>query len=792
MKKKKKFNIFVLLCLLVIVAILLNWIVFFIFNRFISDIRSQTNEMISVERGLNSFIKEFEDYYEKQKNYLDTYLDLRFSYVNMENVSHKEFRDFGSFKNISKVDDLKPLFDILSSEMKKIHVLESEILKWRKESYLTFEDIKEGRSLSEIRNTIMGLKNSINFLDEQSFDLSDQDVNHLSKNKNSDYLLFRYQIDELSLCIEKLHVEMDIDNLVKFGNNGIKNSLAKINNSISLLIDGDIKSRNSSIDSLNQLTGLIFGKGYFLDQAQHSKVKEEGYFQLKQKYLQAVSLQNNLLDALEESHINISLLIKDLKDSTWTRLKEALSRQRLLFSKTWERLIRILVIAIGVFIFISLAIALFIKNQIEKERKIKNEITSIINGAGDAMLVLDRDYSVIRVNDKMAEITGISHEDSIGKKYYELFSGSSIHEHRRILKSVLEKGKNIQFELLEKDKDGLEIPFDVMVVPLKENGRIISILESYRDISEYKKMQKKIEKNNRSLLQSEIALKNILWDLRASHIELRDTQKQLIKSEKMASVGQLSAGVAHEINNPTGFVLSNLEVLTGNITTLFETIENTDYLIKKYLPKEKDANLKFHEEFEEKIQTEEVEFLKDDLPSLVAESIEGVRRIKKIVGNLKNFAHPGKEEQKPTDVNEELEKALNLIHNEIKYNCEVIKDFQEVPTFKANSQQLEQVFINIIINAAQSIEKKGIITIKTYLKNSVVIVEIADNGSGISKADVGQIFNPFFTTKDVGKGTGLGLSIVYRIIEDHGGKIEVESQIGKGTKFIISLPTNNK
>lgn len=269
--------------------------------------------------------------------------------------------------------------------------------------------------------------------------------------------------------------------------------------------------------------------------------------------------------------------------------------------------------------------------------------------------------------------------------------------------------------------------------------------------------------------------------------QLKEAQKQLVQSEKMAGIGQLAAGVAHEINNPTGFVLTNLNCLKENVDLLFEVINRMEKLATEHVP-DNDDNSAFHKELKAITANEEMQFVKEDFPGLIAQTIEGAERIKRIVGNLKNFAHPAEEGKNPVNVNIEIDKALNLVNNEIKYNCSVVKDLREVPLVLANSQQIEQVFINILVNAAQAMERKGVININSYFKDPFVVIEISDNGKGIAESNINKIFNPFFTTKDVGKGTGLGLSIVYGIIEDHKGEIKVYSKVDEGTKFTISLP----
>ena len=273
---------------------------------------------------------------------------------------------------------------------------------------------------------------------------------------------------------------------------------------------------------------------------------------------------------------------------------------------------------------------------------------------------------------------------------------------------------------------------------------------------------------------------------------LEDTQAQMLQSEKMASIGQLAAGVAHEINNPTGFVSSNLK-------TLSDYQEDLGTLIEKYH--------RFMDEFErcdshftneqikttfEAIKTYEkdidLDFLLEDIADLIGDCREGTDRIKKIVIDLKDFAHPGEDTIQAIDINRGLESTLNVVNNEIKYKATVHKDFGVIPPVKGYPQQLNQVFMNILVNAAQAIDKKGEIHIKTRENNGFIQVRISDTGCGISEKIQTRIFDPFFTTKGVGKGTGLGMNIAYNIVQKHNGSIDVQSTIGRGTTFTICLP----
>jgi two-component system NtrC family sensor kinase len=282
-------------------------------------------------------------------------------------------------------------------------------------------------------------------------------------------------------------------------------------------------------------------------------------------------------------------------------------------------------------------------------------------------------------------------------------------------------------------------------------------------------------------------------------IQLEEGQKkthtQLLQSEKMASVGQLAAGVAHEINNPTGFVSSNLN-------TLKDYQDDIDRLLRRY--KALIADLKetiakrdlppaITEQVEQIVALEteiDVDFIMDDIPNLIGDCREGTERIRKIVLALKDFAHPGEDKPQLADINKGLESTLNVVWNELKYKAKVTKDYSELPPVRCYPQQLNQVFMNILVNAAQAIDKEGLIKIATSATDGYVQVRISDTGSGIPKELRTRIFDPFFTTKDVGKGTGLGLNVAYNIVKKHNGSIDVESEVGKGTTFIIRIPVD--
>ena len=265
--------------------------------------------------------------------------------------------------------------------------------------------------------------------------------------------------------------------------------------------------------------------------------------------------------------------------------------------------------------------------------------------------------------------------------------------------------------------------------------------------------------------------------------KLQQAQAQLLQSEKMASIGQLAAGVAHEINNPVGFVNSNMGSLRNYVETLFKVIEGYDAALART-----NSSPEMNAEIAKLKEEADLEFLKDDVTALVKESMDGLKRVKDIVQSLKDFSHVGETDWQMADLHHGLDSTLNIAHNEFKYKATIDKQYGELPLVKCLASQLNQVFMNLIVNASHAIKESGVITIRTGTEGDWVWVEIGDNGVGIPEENLSRIFEPFFTTKPVGQGTGLGLSLSYSIVNKHGGRIDVESEVGKGTRFIIRLP----
>jgi PAS domain S-box-containing protein len=289
----------------------------------------------------------------------------------------------------------------------------------------------------------------------------------------------------------------------------------------------------------------------------------------------------------------------------------------------------------------------------------------------------------------------------------------------------------------------------------------------------------------RQRVETELAAN--LEQQRTLNKKLEEAHSQLIQSEKMASLGQLAAGVAHELNNPIGFVYSNMGTLESYLNDIF-------VINAAYEEAEKTVGTSCSElDHVRKIKKDkDYDYIKQDIFLLMAQSKDGLVRMRKIVQDLKDFSHVGEEGWKWVDLHNGLDSTLNIVWNELKYKCQVIKEYGTLPQVYCMASQINQVFMNMLVNAAQAIETKGVITIRTGSEKDRVWVEIEDTGKGIPAEDLHRIFDPFFTTKQVGVGTGLGLSLSYGIIQKHHGRIDVQSEVGKGTTMRIWIPVKHE
>ncbi|RVU43354.1 ATP-binding protein [Rubrivivax rivuli] len=271
--------------------------------------------------------------------------------------------------------------------------------------------------------------------------------------------------------------------------------------------------------------------------------------------------------------------------------------------------------------------------------------------------------------------------------------------------------------------------------------------------------------------------------------QLSQAQQQLMQSERLASIGQLAAGVAHEINNPVGYIFSNIGTLERYLADLFRMLAAYEAAEPQI------AGTPAGREVAELRESIELGYLKDDIPNLMAETLEGVRRVRKIVQDLKDFSRvDARKDWEWADLHRGLESTLNIVNNELKYKADVVREYGQLPEVQCLAPEINQVFMNLLVNAAHAIEQaRGTITIRTGVTDDAQVwVEISDDGCGIPPERLPRIFDPFFTTKPVGQGTGLGLSLSYGIVQKHHGNIEVRSLPGQGSTFRVSLPVRQE
>lgn len=377
--------------------------------------------------------------------------------------------------------------------------------------------------------------------------------------------------------------------------------------------------------------------------------------------------------------------------------------------------------------------------------------------------------------------TPVFYKDRVGhyigcNRAFELFFGLSQHElitrsmrgvnpmlpsdqHNRLDQECLSTNQPYRYEDRLMNAKGEAIDVIITKAPyLADKGKSGGIVGTFTDITERK--------------QSETMLQQM--------------QSQIIQQEKMASIGQLAAGVAHEINNPMGFI-------TSNLTSLGKYADRLDEYIAALL--QSLGSCPTHpnmDELDKLRQKLKVDYIISDVRELVNESLDGAERVRRIVQDLKSFSRVDQAECCQTNLNEALDTTINIAWNELKYIATLERNFGEIPEILCFPQQINQVFLNLLINAAQAMEKQGNITVRTWSEDDSVFVTVADTGKGMPEEVKKCIFEPFFTTKEAGKGTGLGLSISADIIRKHGGEISVESEVGVGTIFTVKLPVKNQ
>ena len=435
------------------------------------------------------------------------------------------------------------------------------------------------------------------------------------------------------------------------------------------------------------------------------------------------------------------------------------------------------------------------KRSLEAKRYMEQFLAQIVDGDPVPTLVINAEHRVTHWNKACAVITGVPAAEMIGtdRQWSAFYT-----QERPLMADLIVSGElgrldafyhgSLRRSAIIPDAWEAESFFPnfgdggrwlyFTAAPLRDGeGRIVGAIETLQDVTERRRAEEGL-REHQAHLEELVARRTA---------QLSDAKQQLVQQEMLASIGQLAAGVAHEINNPIGFIHSNigtLENYLGNLFTVLQAYQEAEPLIA-------DPAVAAHlKGLREKM---DLPFLREDIPQLVGESKEGISRVKKIVQDLKDFSRvDSSQEWHFTDLHQGLDSTINIVANEIRYKADVVKEYGKLPQVECLASQLNQVFMNLLVNAAHAMgAQRGTITIRTGCAGDSVWLEFSDTGSGIPESIRQKIFDPFFTTKPVGKGTGLGLSLSYGVIQKHNGRIEVASEVGKGTTFRITLPVRH-
>jgi len=391
-----------------------------------------------------------------------------------------------------------------------------------------------------------------------------------------------------------------------------------------------------------------------------------------------------------------------------------------------------------------------IYNALNMLKESEERFKILFEDAPDGYFICDNKGVFLDCNKKMTKILFCQKDEIIGKSYSDI-------------------GITIQ-EKSEKVKNAFLGQFKQEV--------LISIINKAQKTKVTGIVTRKIT------MRSEKMILGIIRDI----TESERLKQMLMQSEKMAMLGTLVSGVAHEINNPLGYLDSNLHVLMSYFKTLQEYRQMADSLVE--IASKNEATMEHSKQYNTFVKDKKIDFLLTDFECALKESIEGVNTIKRIVLELKDFARQEKKEMKLCNINKGFDQILQVIWNELKYRITVVKEYGELPNIVCDINRLKQAFMNIIMNAVQAIKERGTITIKTFVENENTVIQISDTGIGIPQDKIPKIFEAFYTTKEPGKGTGLGLSIVQQIIQEHYGTISVDSELGRRTTFTIRIPSH--
>ncbi|MCP4903668.1 MAG: PAS domain S-box protein [bacterium] len=396
----------------------------------------------------------------------------------------------------------------------------------------------------------------------------------------------------------------------------------------------------------------------------------------------------------------------------------------------------------------------------ERLEALRRDTRDIIENINSALIVVDLGGRISFANPAADLILGGRDGDLVGRQVEDWFAPAG--EDVSPIEACLESGvRSRGAETFLQRGDGQWIPVGISCSPrLDASGRSQGVVAVFQDLSEIKELE----------------------------LQVRQT-------EKMASIGQLAAGVAHEVNNPMGFIHANLHQMSEYLGDLEKYFEATQSLQRAAIEGDLEVVRTAAEDVAAIAREIDLDFVRSDFEKALLESGEGAERIRHIVKDLRDFSRPDLPVRTPADVNQAIDSTANIVYTMMKHRVELEKDYHALPEIEAYPMQLKQVFMNLLVNAHQAIEARGesepgVIRIETDVVGEEIVIRISDTGIGISERDRARIFEPFFTTKPLGAGTGLGLSTSFNIIERHGGRIVVESEVGRGTLFEIWLPTS--
>ena len=401
--------------------------------------------------------------------------------------------------------------------------------------------------------------------------------------------------------------------------------------------------------------------------------------------------------------------------------------------------------------------------QKEAEEKVKTQwkyYRALKNNSPEGIVTLDQNRNVVDINNAFQKIFGYDLETLHGKNLDEFILPSRLKEEGSQIGEKITEGENIFTNSVRKTRDGKEIQCSLIGAPINIDSQHMDYFLIYRDTTREKELE-----------------------------------VQLMQANKMEAIGQLAAGIAHEINTPTQYVNSNIEFFTDAFPDLFMLLEEYnkfDSYIQKNFAEE---DIRTWKKLSEKI---DIEFLESEIKSALDDSLDGLRKISKIVDAMRTFSHPGTQQKEEINVNKIIQKTITVSRNEWKYDVELETDLENnIPAIPVYQDQISQVMLNLIVNATHAIQEahenkqngKGRIKISSCSNQRNLKIEVSDNGSGIPKNIRDKVFNPFFTTKEVGQGTGPGLSMAYNVVvENHGGNIYFDTEVEKGTTFVVELP----